>query len=56
MVNTILGLTALVPATAEELLAMLDWSIDRAGRPVVITMPKRGVVHEADLPSPRRNR
>lgn len=50
MINTIPGLTALAPATAEELLAMLDWSIDRAGRPVVITMPRRGVVHEADLP------
>ncbi|MEE1295603.1 MAG: 1-deoxy-D-xylulose-5-phosphate synthase [Bifidobacterium sp.] len=50
MVNTIPGLTCLAPATCEELLAMMDWSIDRAARPVVITMPMRGVVHEADLP------
>lgn len=50
MINTIPGLTALAPSTREEVLAMLDWSIDRAGRPVVITKPMHAMVTEADLP------
>ncbi len=50
MTNTIPGLTCLAPATKEELLGMLDWSIDHAERPVVIVRPLRGVVSEDDLP------
>ena len=38
------GLTCLAPATAEEYLAMLDWSIDESDRPVVIRVPD-AVVH-----------
>lgn len=50
MINTIPGLTALAPATREEMLAMLEWSIDHADRPVVINRPMRGMLTEADLP------
>lgn len=38
------GLTCLAPATAEQFIAMLDWSIDVADRPVVIRVPDK-VVH-----------
>ena len=38
------GLTCLAPTTAEQLLAMLDWSLDVADKPVVIRVPDR-VVH-----------
>ncbi|OZG60263.1 1-deoxy-D-xylulose-5-phosphate synthase [Bifidobacterium lemurum] len=48
MANTIPGLTGLAPATREEYLAMLDWSIDRANRPVVIAQPG-SLYSEADL-------
>ena len=48
MTNTIPGLTGLAPATKEEYFAMLDWSIDHAGRPVVIAEPGT-LTHEADL-------
>ncbi|MBW3094761.1 1-deoxy-D-xylulose-5-phosphate synthase [Bifidobacterium sp. 64T4] len=48
MTNTIPGLTGLAPATVEEYLAMLDWSIDHANRPVVIAEPGT-LTHEADL-------
>lgn len=48
MANTIPGLTGLAPATLEEYLAMLDWSIDRANRPVLIAQPG-SLYSEADL-------
>lgn len=48
MTNTIPGLTGLAPATKEEYLAMLDWSIDHADRPVVIAEPGT-LTREADL-------
>lgn len=48
MTNTIPGLTGLAPATKEEYLAMLDWSIDHANRPVVIAEPGT-LTREADL-------
>ena len=48
MTNTIPGLTGLAPATKEEYLAMLDWAIDHAGRPVVIAEPGT-LTTEADL-------
>lgn len=48
MANTIPGLTGLAPATKEEYLAMLDWSIDHADRPVVIAEPGT-LTREADL-------
>lgn len=38
------GLTCLAPTTAEQLLAMLDWSLDVADKPVVIRVPDR-VIH-----------
>ena len=34
------GLTCLAPATVEQYLAMLDWSIERANGPVVIRVPE----------------
>ena len=48
MANTIPGLTGLAPATREEYLAMLDWSIDRAQRPVLIAQPT-SLYGESDL-------
>ena len=48
MTNTIPGLTGLAPATKEEYLAMLDWAIDHAGRPVVIAEPGT-LTRESDL-------
>lgn len=42
------GLTCLAPATREEYLAMLDWSIDQTERPVVIRVPEK-VVTDADV-------
>ena len=48
MTNTIPGLTGLAPATKEEYLAMLDWSIDHANRPVVIAEPGT-LTRETDL-------
>ena len=38
------SLTCLAPTTAEQLLAMLDWSLDVADKPVVIRVPDR-VIH-----------
>ena len=35
------GLTCLAPATRQEYLAMLDWSIDQTERPVVIRVPEK---------------
>lgn len=40
------GLTCLAPATREEYLAMLDWSIDQTSRPVVIRVPEEVVTNE----------
>lgn len=48
MTNTIPGLTGLAPATKEEYLAMLDWSIDHANRPVIIAEPGT-LTRETDL-------
>lgn len=42
------GLTCLAPSTAEEYLAMLDWSIDQAERPVVIRVPDK-VAHGPEV-------
>lgn len=35
------GLTCLAPATVEQYLAMLDWSIERSNGPVVIRVPEQ---------------
>ena len=48
MANTIPGLTCLAPATCEDYLAMLEWSIDRANRPVLIAQPG-SLFRQADL-------
>lgn len=42
------GLTCLSPATREEYLAMLDWSIDQTSRPVVIRVPEK-VISSKDV-------
>ncbi|MCR4869867.1 MAG: 1-deoxy-D-xylulose-5-phosphate synthase [Atopobiaceae bacterium] len=42
------GLTCLAPTTAEQLLAMLDWSVDVADKPVVIRVPDR-VIHGQEV-------
>ncbi|MBR3327501.1 MAG: 1-deoxy-D-xylulose-5-phosphate synthase [Atopobiaceae bacterium] len=44
MTSNVPGITCLAPATAEEYLDMLDWSIDQHERPVVIRVPER-VIH-----------
>ncbi len=43
MTGNIPGLTCLAPATRDEYLDMLDWSIDQQERPVVIRVPERMV-------------
>ncbi|MDO4808048.1 MAG: 1-deoxy-D-xylulose-5-phosphate synthase [Coriobacteriales bacterium] len=35
------GITCLAPATRQEYLSMLDWSIDQSERPVVIRVPEK---------------
>ena len=40
MTSNVPGLTCLAPATKEEYLSMLDWSIDQTERPVVIRVPE----------------
>ena len=44
MTSNIPGITCLAPATCEEYLAMLDWSVDQPERPVVIRVPEQ-VLH-----------
>lgn len=39
--SNIPGITCLAPATSDEYLAMLDWSIDQTTRPVVIRVPQK---------------
>ena len=41
MTSNIPGITCLAPATKQEYLAMLEWSIDQDERPVVIRVPER---------------
>jgi 1-deoxy-D-xylulose-5-phosphate synthase len=41
MTGNVPGLTCLAPATREEYVDMLEWSIDQRERPVVIRVPER---------------
>ena len=43
------NLRCLAPTCREEYLAMLDWAIDQADRPVVIRVPGNGVASRPDL-------
>lgn len=46
------GITCLAPATREEYLEMLDWSLDQQSRPVVIRVPERMLSGEAGVFDP----
>ncbi len=54
MTSNIPGITCLAPATREEYLAMLDWSIDQEERPVVIRVPERVLEGPAGAFDPNR--
>lgn len=41
MTGNVPGITCLAPATQQEYLSMLDWSIDQNERPVVIRVPEK---------------
>lgn len=48
------GITCLAPATKQEYLAMLDWSIDQCDRPVVIRVPERVLDGDCHAFNPNR--
>ena len=54
MTSNIPGITCLAPATREEYLSMLDWSIDQTDRPVIIRVPERVIEGPADAFDPNR--
>lgn len=54
MTGNIPGITCLAPATREEYLSMLDWSIDQTERPVVIRVPERVIEGPAGSFDPKR--
>ena len=54
MTGNIPGITCLAPATREEYLSMLDWSIDQTERPVVIRVPERVLEGTVDAFDPAR--
>lgn len=54
MTGNIPGITCLAPATREEYLGMLDWSIDQTERPVVIRVPERVIEGPVNAFDPQR--
>ncbi len=54
MTANVPGITCLAPATSEEYLAMLDWSIDQQERPVVIRVPEKVLLGGVDAFDPKR--
>ena len=54
MTSNIPGITCLAPATREEYLSMLDWSIDQTERPVVIRVPERVIEGPVGSFDPKR--
>ena len=45
------NLRCLAPVSCEEYLAMLDWAINHADRPVVIRVPGNGIISRPDIAS-----
>lgn len=54
MTSNIPGITCLAPATSEEYLAMIDWSIEQAERPVVIRVPEKVLSGSQDAFDPNK--
>lgn len=54
MTSNVPNITCLAPATREEYLAMLDWSIDQHNRPVVIRVPEKVLLGGDGAFDPRR--
>ena len=54
MTANVPGITCLAPATSDEYLAMLDWSIDQQERPVVIRVPEKVLPGSVDAFDPKR--
>lgn len=54
MTGNVPGITCLAPATREEYLAMLDWSVDQSERPVVIRVPEKVIPGSEGAFDPKR--
>ncbi len=54
MTSNVPGITCLAPATREEYLAMIDWSIEQTERPVVIRVPEKVLLGSAEAFEPKR--
>jgi 1-deoxy-D-xylulose-5-phosphate synthase len=54
MTSNLPGITCLAPATREQYLEMLDWSIDQQARPVIIRVPERVIEGEHGSFDPSR--
>lgn len=54
MTSNVPGITCLAPATREEYLSMLDWSLDQTERPVVIRVPEKVLSQQGNGFDPNR--